>query len=105
MKTRKSLVRVISMMLILVLMLGGMPVVALDNATAATTAPADTADRTVTEAALPDAEESLLGPGELSYAALQTAVLAPTDIPDALGRMPAPACDSLRRAAALWKMQ
>lgn len=31
MKTRKSLVRVISMMLILVLMLGGMPVVALDN--------------------------------------------------------------------------
>jgi alpha-L-fucosidase len=25
--------------------------------------------------------------------------------PDALGRMPAPACDSLRRAAALWKMQ
>ena len=86
MKTRKSLVRVISMMLILVLMLGGMPVVALDNTAApSTTAPADETAGTVTEAVLPaPAEENLLGPGELDHAALQTAVLAPTDIPDAL---------------------
>ncbi|MBQ8351573.1 MAG: RICIN domain-containing protein [Clostridia bacterium] len=86
MKKKKSLVRVISMMLILALMLAGMPVIALDSAEPAPTTAPVTEDGTpaVTEASLPATEENLLGAGELTYAELQTAVLAPADIPDAL---------------------
>ena len=86
MKRHQLFVRMTSFCLILALMLVGMPVVALDNAeTAPAIAPlTDETMPAVTETTVPAVEESLLGEGELTYAELQTAVLAPADVPDAL---------------------